>query len=178
MRKVSKEKSFRWSSEESKSFHDTKNAIVSETATNGFYSLLDKTTLFTDAGPSAVGAVLTQTNAANKSRIIAFTSRSLSETEKNYSQIQKESLGVLWGVERFYYYLLGRPFIIKTDASGLTWIFKRPEGEGKRHTLRANSFALRLSPYDFEIEHISGKNNIADRRSNNPIGVSQRESTR
>lgn len=162
MREASKAETFQWGEKESASFNATKNAIINETVTNGFYCLTDKTELYTDAGPDAVGAVLTQTNVAGKRRIISFASRALNETEKKYPQIQKEALGVVWGVERFYYYLLGRPFIIKTDAAGLAYIFDRDDKQGKMVLKRAEGFALRLSAFDFKIEYVSGMKNIAD----------------
>lgn len=162
LRKAAKKETFEWTELEGKSFAQVKELIINETSTNGYYALHDKTTIYTDAGPDALGAVLTQTNAANKSRIIAFASRSLSDIECAYPQIQKEALGVVWGVERFHYYLLGRPFIIKTDAAGLTWVFTKQSSETKRTSLRASGFALRLSHFDFTIEHVKGTQNIAD----------------
>ena len=50
---------------------------------------------------------------------VAFASRSLSETERRYAQIEKEALGVTWACEKLSCYLIGTFFYIKTDHKPL-----------------------------------------------------------
>ena len=45
---------------------------------------------------------------------IAFASRSLAPTEKNYSQIDKETLDIVFGIKHFHQYLCGRKFVTKS----------------------------------------------------------------
>lgn len=120
------------------------------------------TILYTDASSFALGAVLTQEKEGEGRKIISFASKLLSKTEKAYPQVQKEALGIIWGAERFYYYLLGRQFAIRTDASGLSFIFNREKTVYKRTLNRAESYALRMNSFDYKIEWIRGKANIAD----------------
>jgi hypothetical protein len=155
-------KPFAWNEAAQEAFLKTKGQIASCTTALGFFSEDDKTVLYTDASPVALGAVLTQETGEGSKRIISFASKVLSAVEQKYPQIQREALGVVWAVERFFYYLLGRHFTIRTDARGLAFIFDRDRTVCKRALNRADGWALRLNLYDYEVEWIKGTSNIAD----------------
>ena len=53
---------------------------------------------------------------------IAFASRSLSNAEKNYAQLERETLAIIYGVSYFHKYLFGRKINIITDHR--PWIIK------------------------------------------------------
>lgn len=97
-----------------------------------------------------------------KLRIISFASKSLTSTERKYAQNQREALSAVWGIEHFSYFLLGRQFILRTDAQGVAFILNRTREENKRALTRADGWALRLSPYKYIVEYVRGKDNIAD----------------
>ena len=48
-------------------------------------------------------------------RPIGFASRSLSVAQRNYSQLEKEALAIVFGVQRFHSYLVGHHFELVTD---------------------------------------------------------------
>lgn len=150
-----------WEEEQKSAFKRTKDEIVNSTIIQGFFCNDDETFLYTDASPDAVGAVLTQKKAGVE-RIISFASKALTKTEAKYAQTQREALGIVWAGEHFYYYLLGRKFVIKTDAQGVACIYRQPKNKSKRALSRAEGLALRLSPYDFSVEFVKGAENIAD----------------
>ena len=54
-----------------------------------------------------------------------MASRSLTDTEKRYSNIERECLAVVFGLEKFECYLHGREVIVETDHSLLEQIFKK-----------------------------------------------------
>jgi hypothetical protein len=89
----------------------------------------------------------------------AYASRSLLLAEKNYSQIDHEALGIVWGVKRFHAYLYGRYFSLLTDHKPSVSIF-HPE-KGISTTARMQRYALFLSGYDYDIAYKNTEQFIA-----------------
>ena len=97
------------------------------------------------------------------SRIIAYASRSLTSSEKNYSVIQRECLAAVYGTKQFRHYLLGRHFQLITDHAPLQWLSAQ-----KMEGLLAR-WALAMQEYDFDIKYRKGtKNANADTLSRCP----------
>ena len=59
---------------------------------------------------------------------IAHASRTLLRAEKHYSQIEKEALGMIFAVTKFYRSLHGRFFTLQTDLKPLITIFGSRKG--------------------------------------------------
>lgn len=68
-----------------------------------------------DASPFGVAAVLSHVMPDRAERPIAYASKRLSAAERNYSQLDKEALALVFGVKRFHQYLYGREFALVTD---------------------------------------------------------------
>lgn len=164
---------FVWADAQEKAFHDLKEAIIGCTIRQGFFDGTDKTFLYTDASPVALGAVLVQMNQKGEYRTISFASRLLSPTERRYPQTQREALGIVWGSEHFWYYLLGRKFTVRTDAQGISFILKRDHTQTKRIMRRADAWALRMEAFDYSVEYIKGEHNIADSSSRLVEGIGE-----
>jgi hypothetical protein len=118
----------------------------------------DRTEVFADASPVGLGAVLVQYNAEETPRIICYASKSLSEVERRYAQLEKEALALVWSVEKFHYYLYGKSFSLVTDHRPLEVIF----GPRSKPCLRIERWVLRMQSYDYKVVFRPRKNNITD----------------
>lgn len=168
---VSSSKTWTWGPQQQTAFEEVKNKITHCTTTLGYFSEHDRTILYTDASPNALGAVLVQQKEGHAPRFISFASKALTTTEKKYAQNQREALGAVWAIEHFSFFLLGRSFTLRTDAEGITFILNRTRENSKRALTRADGWALRLSPYNYEVEFVRGRDNIADPSSRLYVGT-------
>ncbi len=89
--------------------------------------------LSTDASNVGMGAVLEQEQEEGgrvAKKVIAYASKTLSDSQRRYCTTNKELLGVVMAIELFKYYLTGRHFTVVTDHASLTWLcnFREPEG--------------------------------------------------
>ena len=57
--------------------------------------------------PYRLGAVLSHTLPDGSEKLIAYSSRTLSSSEKNYSQIEKESLAIIFMIKKVHQYIFG-----------------------------------------------------------------------
>ena len=114
-------KPWRWSDECTKAFEEAKQAI-SSTPVLAHYNPKLPLTLAGDASAYGIGAVISHVMPDGSERPIAFASRSLSPSERNYAQIEKEALSLIYGVKRFHQYLYGRKFCLVTDHKPLLTI--------------------------------------------------------
>ena len=84
-------------------------------------------------------------------------------------------MAVIWGMEKFHFYLYGKEFLLQTDQRPLTSIFKKHMVDVSPRIWR---IAMHSWPYTFKTEWIPGKDNaIADRLSRvSPMPVNLIES--
>ena len=107
-----------------------------------------------DASSHGLGAVLLQ-KIEGTWKPIAFASRSLSDTEKRYAQIEKEALASTWACEHFDNYILGKHFLLETDHKPLVPLLSSKDLD--KLPPRILRFRLRMMRFEYSIVHVPGK---------------------
>ena len=145
---MNKKFEWHWDAQHQESFDNIKKILVSGNVL-AYFDPDKETVLSVDASKDGLGAVLVQDG-----RPIAFASRALSDTEKRYAHIEKETLAVVFGCERFHNYLYGRKFLVESDHKPLEVIVKKTLDKAPP---RIQRFLLKLQKYQFELKHVPGK---------------------
>jgi hypothetical protein len=87
-----------------------------------------------------------------KDRPIAYTSKGITNSERNYSTIEKELLAIIHAVQQFRPYVYGHKFTLVTDHKPLIWLHSL-----KDPISRLNRWRLKLAEYDYDIIYKAGK---------------------
>lgn len=111
--------------------------------------------LNTDASNISVGAELYQLDEEGEHRVLAFASRKLLESEKNYCVTEKELLSIVFACTKFRTFLLGNKVIVRSDHRALSFLKNCKLTHG-----RLVRWTLLLQEYDLEIEYCKGCDNI------------------
>ncbi|XP_041473613.1 uncharacterized protein K02A2.6-like [Lytechinus variegatus] len=149
---LGKDRKWKWDETCENAFKNAKKMIASEQVLVHYNPELPLS-LATDASPYGLGAVLSHTMPDGNDRPIAFASRSLNSAERNYAQIDKEALAIVWGVKHFYMYLYGRKFTMITDHQPLVSIFNPKKGIPAMTAARLQRYALFLAGLAYDIEY-------------------------
>ncbi|KAL5463984.1 hypothetical protein EMCRGX_G032937, partial [Ephydatia muelleri] len=140
-----------WTSECQSAFVKAKERLVSAPVLAHYDPSLPLK-LAGDASAYGIGAVISHTYPDGQERPIAFASRTLSAAELSYSQIEKESLSLVYGVKKFHQYLYGRKFVLVTDHKPLVTLLGPTSGIPTLAAARLQRWALILSAYSYDLE--------------------------
>jgi len=162
-----------WTPLHDKALRTVKNMISSDDVL-AHYSPDAEIVLTCDASPVGVGAVLAKavtTGKHGKREVpICFASRTLTETERRYSQLDKEALAIKYGVTKFKQYLPASQFTVVTDHRPLLGIFTPGKPIPEHLSPRLIRYVLHLASLKYKIVHRPGKSiGHADYLSRNPV---------
>jgi transposase InsO family protein len=139
---------FTWQSTQAKAFQKLIDACCSPPVLK-FFDVKLPVEVHCDASQHGLGGVLIQDG-----RPIAYTSRSLTDVESRYAQIEKEMLSIVHSCEKFHQYIFGKHCIIYNDHKPLEQIFKKPLLSAP---MRLQKMLLKLQWYGLEVHYRRGK---------------------
>ena len=148
--RVTGKNKFTWGPEQQEAFEEIKRLLASAPV----LALPNERDLFildTDASNDAIGAELLQVQGGQE-KVVAYGSISLAPEQRRYCVTRRELLAVVRFTRQYRHYLLGKPFVVRTDHSSLSWLlsFKYPQGQLAR-------WMEELSQFNMKIEHRPGK---------------------
>jgi transposase InsO family protein len=144
---VRPETPYEWSEDHQQAFKDLKQLISTKIGLQ-YYDPSKETQLEVDASIRGLGAALIQDQ-----KPVAFASKALNPAQSNYSNIERECLGVIHGIQRFHHFLFGRRFTVISDCKPLETIFQKALHAAPP---RLQRMMIKVQGYDFDVKYRPG----------------------
>lgn len=124
-----------------------------------------------DASPTGIAAIMSHV-VDDEEKPIAFASRSLTSSECNYSQLDREALSIIYSVGHFHNYLYGKEFLLVTDNEALSRIFHPKKPLPVMTSARLLRYAAFLSGFNYSVKFKRGEENAnVDCLSRAPVNI-------
>lgn len=136
---------WQWGARQEAAFEATKRLVSAKFLTH--YDPQKPLVLETDASSYGIGAVLYH-RVNGEAKPVGFRSRTLTAAERNYAQIEREALAVVFGVTKFREYLLGNTFTLITDHKPLLRLLSPDKPVPALAAARIQRWSLRLHVHD------------------------------
>jgi len=149
---VKKDKKWDWMEREEKAFRELKERFTKEPVLAA-PDIDKKMRMEVDTSDYAIGGVLSMKCEDGLWRLVAFLSKLLNETERNYEIHDKEMLAIIRGLEVWRHLLEGAQtkFEIWMDHKNLEYFMKV-----QKLNRRQARWTLYLSQFDFTLKHVAG----------------------
>ena len=147
---LNKKERFSWSKECESAVEQLKQALQ-KAPILGYPNDTGPYTFTTDASLFGIGPIISQRQQCGE-RGIAYASKTLSKSQRNYSTTKQELFAIVYLTQHFKNYLLGQKFLIFTDRRSPTWLYSFTEPDG----LLAR-WTEKLGHFNFEIKREVGK---------------------
>ena len=140
-----------WGPSQQRSFHWAQNVLTSDSVLAHFDAAKEQV-LVCDASSRGIGAALAQREVDGFERPVGYVSRSLTSSEQKYSRLERETLAIVFAVEKFNQDLMGNKFILVTDHKPLVVLFGENKDIPAMASARIRRWALKLSAYQYTIQ--------------------------
>ena len=173
LRNLTREKvKWEWKRRHQIAFDRIKNSLCQEALLNYFNPDWD-TEIICDGSPVGVSGTLIQINPKTREKkVVAYTSRKLTDPETRYGQIEREALAIYFACLKLQTYLLGKPFTVVTDHQPLVHMFNKPKAQ---MPFRVERIRLKLQGFDFIVKYIQGKKNPSDYMSRSSLPMEKED---
>ena len=145
---TTKDVKFIWTRQHDESFEEIKKLVTRHPVLR-YYDMTTEVTIQCDASEKGLGATLLQNG-----QPVAFASRTLSQVEQRYAQIEKECLAIVFACSKFSQYITRREKItVESDHKPLQSIFKKSLLAAPS---RLQRMLLRLQRYNLDVQYKPG----------------------
>ena len=147
---LGKDVPWKWGKDQAKAFTASKELLTSKSCLTHFDSSLPLI-LACDASAYGLGAVLSHWMPDGSDRPIGYASRTLPQSKQNYSQLEKEGLSCIFGINKFHHYVFGRPFQLITDHKPLLGLLRENKAVSPQASDKVKCWSLFLSSYEYTL---------------------------
>lgn len=165
-----------WGESQDEAFNKIKSLITSADVLT-FYDPNKPTVVSADASSYGIGGVLLQQQRNGDLLPVAYASRTLTDAETRYAQVEKELLASVWICEKFSKHLIGlKEFILQTDHKPLISIINKQDLD--KTPIRCQRLLMRLMRFNPTATYVPGKElAVADLLSRDPQKYRQDDDT-
>ena len=139
---LTKETAWLWTKIQEKVFNEVKKRLTEEKVLK-YYDVTKPVTISGDSSSYGLGACLLQDG-----RPVSYASRSLSKSEQNYAQIEKDLIAIVFACSKYHQYMYAKPVTVETDHKPLEYIFRKPLTAAPP---RLQRMLLNLQKYDLDV---------------------------
>lgn len=168
---LKKDTEFLWLPAHRLAFAELKRKVCSAPSLTPFDSK-KKIILQCDASKNGLGCCLFQQDSKNILKLVACASRTMNDSELNYSQTEKELLSICYAVKKFHRYIYGSDVDVQTDHKPIVSIMSKPIC--KIGSPRLKRLRLKLLMYNLHVFYVPGKLlHFADMLSRNSLNIQE-----
>ena len=148
---LGKDVAWKWLRPQKSAFQESKDLLVSSSLLVHFDPKLPLL-LACDAYAYGIGAVLAHKMPDGSEKPIGYASCTLNSAERNYSQLEKEGLACVFGINRFYSYLFGHAFTLITDHKPLLSLLGGQKPMSPQGFARIRRWSLYLAMFEYTLQ--------------------------